>query len=176
MPSGPDCSLQSAARADAAAGSVEGGEQAVAGAFDDDAPVLFDGLSRGVVVLFEQRAPGSITDRRGAGGRVDDVGEEHRREHSVDFDFAVAGCAGDELGDRVDDRIVVTGEAADVEVARDLDEVSIRDVLGEVSPVSDRDDRIAGAVHDERRHAHGAERVADVHVHVVAQDLCRRSR
>src|SRR6202030_3155266 len=107
--------------------------------------------------VFEQRAPGSITDRRGAGGGFHDVGEEHGREHSVDFDFAVGGCAGDELGDRVDDRIVVAGEASHMEVARDLDEVSIRDVLSEVSPVNDWDDRIAGAVHNERRYTYGTE-------------------
>ena len=63
-----------------------------------------------------------------------------------------------------------------MEVARDLDEVSIGDVLSEVSPVNYWDDRIAGAVHNERWYAQGAERVADVHVHVVVQDLCRRPR
>ena len=105
-----------------------------------------------------------------ARGRVDDVGEEHSHEHAVDVGITLYGRAGDELGDRVEHGKIAAGLAGHVEVAGKLDEASPRDVLGEVAPVSHRDDRIAGSVHNEGRDAHGTERVPDVHVDVVMQD------
>jgi len=137
---------------------------------------VFDGSHRGRIVLFEQAAPGSIADRGSTGGRIHDVGEEHRHEHSVDVDSAWRGRPSDELGNRIEDGLVVTGFAAHVEVAWDLDEASAGDVLGEVSGLAHRYDRIAGSVHDERRDAHSTERVSDIYVQIVVHDRRDRPR
>jgi hypothetical protein len=92
--------------------------------------VVFDGLFCGCIMLFEQSPPGSIADGRGTGGGIHDIGKEHCHEHSVDIDAAQDGRPGDELGDRVDNRIVSTWMPTYVEIARELDQTSASDVFG----------------------------------------------
>jgi hypothetical protein len=59
--------------------------------------VVFDGPFCGYIMLFEQRPPGSIADRRGTGGGTHDVGKKHCHEHSVDIDAARCGLKGTKI-------------------------------------------------------------------------------
>ena len=81
-------------------------------------------------MLFEQRPPGSIADRGGTGGGIHDVGKKHCHEHSVDIDAARGRRSGDELGDRVENWVISARLATYVEIARELDQASARDVFG----------------------------------------------
>ena len=64
------------------------------------------------VVLIEEVAPTAIAKLRGALGRVDDVGEQHRREESFVFDWC-STFSGHELLDEVNDGVGVA-EPGDV--------------------------------------------------------------
>ena len=84
-----------------------------------------------------------------------------------------ARCAGEELLDEIEHVVVAARLAAHVEVAGQLDEARAGDVLGDVLPEAERQDRVAGAVDDERRRAHGRQRAAHVDLDVASQHLRR---
>src|SRR5262249_49621632 len=109
----------------------------------------------------EDLLPASVTHARGPFGRPHDVGEHDRLEDAVDL--VLLSASGEELLDLVED-LFVLAQGALVEVARILRESGSGNVFGEVAPVRDIDDGVAGAVDDERRRTDRAERVAGVYV------------
>src|SRR5262245_54133744 len=87
-----------------------------------------------IVVLVEQLPPGPVTGQRGASGRVDDVAEENRREYAVR-----ARCdarAGEEFLDLTQHRVGATDERQMIRSVQ-LDQLGLRNVLREVTPVAD---------------------------------------
>ena len=105
------------------------------------------------VVTLKQLAPARIAKRRRMGRGVDDVREEHGREHA--FGLADAARAGEEALCLVEDRVVVL-RAVGMVGALQLDEARSRDDVGQVAPGADRDPVLA-AVHHQGgdRHARG---------------------
>ena len=80
-------------------------------------------------------------------GRFDDVDEQHRREHAVDLDRALGAVAGEELLDEIEHVVVAAVVAARRGTSPgQLDEARAGDVLRDVLPEPERQDRIAGAV------------------------------
>src|SRR6516165_9258675 len=63
--------------------AIEGRHEPIAEAFYLVAAEARELLSRRLVVLIEQGAPVPVAEAGGAFGRVDDVGEQYRRKHSV---------------------------------------------------------------------------------------------
>ena len=72
-----------AGAADRATGSVEGGEEPVAGGVDLAPAEPGQLLAHDRVVLVEERAPPGVAELGGPRGRAHDVGEEHRGEPPV---------------------------------------------------------------------------------------------
>src|SRR4029077_2706225 len=81
---GPDPVPDRAGALDCAGGAVEGGEEAVAQRLDLTAAEPIELAARELVVAFDQLSPTPVPCLGGALGRVNDVGEHHRRKHSVE--------------------------------------------------------------------------------------------
>jgi hypothetical protein len=69
-------------------GAIEGGEETVPQALHFVAAKPADLSSHRLVVAVEQRAPLPVAEFGGTLCRVDDVGEQHRRQHAIDFNLA----------------------------------------------------------------------------------------
>ena len=69
--------------ADRSGGTIEGGEEPVAGCIDLLAVEAAELTADGGMVLLQQVAPAPIADLCRSLGGADEVGEEHRREHAV---------------------------------------------------------------------------------------------
>src|SRR6266566_8903100 len=74
--------------ADPAGGPVERGEEAVAGGVELRAAVAPQHPAHRRVVILEQLAPARVSEFYRLGCRANDVGEQNRREHAVDFRFS----------------------------------------------------------------------------------------
>jgi len=86
-------------------GSIERGEETVAGSVDFTTMKEFELLSNHRVVLFEERAPLVITEFNGFAGRVYYVCEHHRGKHSIRF--RSAPHTREKFFDLVDERVGV---------------------------------------------------------------------
>jgi len=111
---------------------VKRGKQAIARALHQDASVVFDGPFCGCVMLFEQRPPGSIarSRRHGAVESTMSVKKALSMSTRSSIDAARGRRSGDELGDRVENWVISARLATYVEIARELDQASARDVFG----------------------------------------------
>jgi hypothetical protein len=111
--------------------------------------------------------------RAPAFGRVDDIREQHRRERPVD---RMAGLPpSQEFLDFVHDAVDAADERV-VLIARELDEASTRDVLGQVAAALDRGDHVVAAMQNQRRGRDRRERGAHVDLSVPPHQLARRTR
>ena len=82
----PDFLGNGTGAANAARRTIKGREDAVAGRFDLMAAKACEiAPDRGVMTI-EQIAPAVVAERDGFFGRADDVGKQHRGEHSIDGD------------------------------------------------------------------------------------------
>jgi hypothetical protein len=84
-------------------------------------------------VAIEHLAPAAVTDRHGAHGRADDVGEHHGHEHAIRL--GTGSRAGDELLDLTDQQIergVLEG-LEQVIIAGTLGIPSAADMLGQAA-------------------------------------------
>ncbi len=104
--------------------------------------------------------------------RADDVREEHGRQDLLGFgSFAKSG---QKLPDLRDD-LIGDVEPGHVVLARQLDEAGSLDLLGEPAALRERDDRVPGHVHDERRHVDRRRDVPDVELAAEPHERhCRR--
>jgi hypothetical protein len=66
---------------DRPAGSLEGGQDPVAGGLDEMAAELLDQPAGQLVVHVQQLSPAPVAELPGSAGGTDDVGEQHRRQH-----------------------------------------------------------------------------------------------
>ena len=78
-------------------------------------------------MALEHVAPTAVAEVRGPPGGIDDVGEEHRRQHPIGL--ARGASSGHEFLDLVDDGVAVT-HPWPVVAAGQLDVFGTRDVLG----------------------------------------------
>src|SRR5579859_3501891 len=135
--------------ADRAAWAIERGKYPITERLDEPAPVELD-LTRERIVAFKQRAPSGITELGGTGGRPDDVGKEHGRQHAVAANRSSYACQ--ELLD------LGRGLAA----CRELDVSRARDVGRGVARVTFVNERVAGSVQHQRRTLHAGQRVTHI--------------
>jgi hypothetical protein len=118
-----------------------------------------------VVVFFEQLPPSAVAEVPRTGGRIDDVGEQHGRQHPIRLSNLLSPIA-----DIHEERLQLTKEpflVADqrLEVmARKLHETCAADVVGQVAPASDIHSRYLRALEHERRHPDEWQDVANVEV------------
>ena len=70
----------------------------------------------------EELTPAAIAELGRTPGRVDDVDEENRREHAIDRRHSLRRVPREELLDQIDGCVLAAGRAAEVKVARELDE------------------------------------------------------
>jgi hypothetical protein len=109
-----------------------------------------DGSARDVVVPIEERAPAPVTDLGRPLGGVDDVGEKDGRQDAFAHHWMTD--ARDELDYRVEDRLMVLGVPAAMDVTRELDVAGVVDVRAVISPESRGHEVVAGRVDDQCRH------------------------
>ena len=83
MPSSRTLSTMAQAQRIARAGPSKVGEEAVAGRIDLTAAEPDQLSADDCVVALEQLAPGAVAELERLAGRIDDVGEQHCREHAV---------------------------------------------------------------------------------------------
>src|SRR5438105_9845287 len=88
--------------------AIERGEETVTGRVHLTAAIALEQIADPRLPGLEEVAPFAVAEVGGARRRGDDVGEQHRRQHAIGLDGGSA--AGDELLDRVEDRILVTDE------------------------------------------------------------------
>jgi hypothetical protein len=111
------------------------------------------------VVARKQLRPAVVAHLADALGRSDDVGEEHRCEHTVAL--RRGPDPGHELLYLVQDRVPVLRQPG-VVGARERDEARARDVRSDVAALLDVRIAIRGPMHHDRRHADRREDVAHV--------------
>ena len=95
----------------------------------------------------KQVPPAAVTDRGGAGGGVDDVGEHDGQQCAREL--ATAAPAGEEFLDLFDDCLAVTDEGEGV-LALELHVAGAGDVRGQVARMAHVPDVLVGPVHDQR--------------------------
>ena len=147
--------------ADRSRGAVEADVEAVARRVLLLAPVSPEEAANDRVVSFDEPLPSSVAELRLLPGRVDDVGEQDRREHLVGLPDRPP--AGHELLHLVDDRVGVSDEwqmihPGELHVRRTLD------LVGDVAGLSLQDDRVVLPVEHQGWDMDRGEHVADVHV------------
>jgi hypothetical protein len=135
---------------DGTRGAVEGREPPIARLFHESPAEPLDGSARDVVVPIEERAPAPVTDLGRPLGGVDDVGEKDGRQDAFAHHWMTD--ARDELDYRVEDRLMVLGVPAAMDVTRELDVAGVVDVRAEISPESRGHEVVAGRVDDQCRH------------------------
>src|SRR6516164_782951 len=153
--------------------AVERREEAIAQLFHLSAAEPPDLLAYCRVMAVEQHTPLAVAELGGALRRVDDVGEHDRRQHAIDLDLAAR--AGEKFLDFVGDSIgnlqktmVISGQ---------LDVFRAGNVLSQIAAGLDVAARVAGSMHDERRHADRRQDRTDINlgVHTSQRDRCRRA-
>ena len=115
----------------------------------------------------EELPPASVAELRRLRGRADDVREENRGEDAVGL--ALLPPAGlphllHEPADLALDELCCRPAEGEVADSGNLDETCRRNVRSDVARNVDRDDRVLGAVQDERRDTHRRQDVPDVDV------------
>jgi hypothetical protein len=102
------------------------------------------------VVRIKQRVPVSVAHLRGPARRVNDVGEQHRGEHSIIGHFGL--MAGEELGDLLERRAPVGFDEVDRVAPRELNVFRARYVIGDVLTPRGQEHHVVGVMEDEGRH------------------------
>jgi hypothetical protein len=155
-------------------GAVEGREHAVAKVLDLLSAKSGELPAHRAVVAVEQSVPAAIAQFGRALGRVDDVGEHHGRQDSVDL--GLAARAGQKLlglaDNPVDDFRLEQGNMI---IPGQFDVFRARNILGEITPVLDRQRLIANPVHDQGRYTNHREKMAGIDFAVHLQ-YCDRGR
>src|SRR5207248_5374258 len=103
-------------------GTVERGQEAVAGGVDLAPAEALELPAHRAIVRREEHGPAAVAELRGARRRADDVGEEHRGEHTIGL--RRAADSRQELLDLVDDLVGI--DPGDVHVPWKLDEPRAR--------------------------------------------------
>ena len=125
--------------------AVERGDEPIAGGVDHAACVAQQLQAHDGVVSIEVRPPGQIAQRGRPSCRIDDVREQHRRQHPF---ASTRSSTREELLDLVDDRVGAAGVRG-VIGAGQLDVAGIRDVLAEVPAHGDGHEEILRTVEHE---------------------------
>ena len=138
---------------------VEHDQEAVAHDLDFRAAESFQLATHGCVMSREQLAPAQIPQLGRAARGAGDIGEQHRREHP--FGTRLRAGAGRELLDLVQGGVGISGPVQ-VVGAVELDELRVRNVLGEIPPERGRHvGVVAVEEHDGRCRDRGQDR-ADI--------------
>ena len=111
----------------------------------------------------EELPPGPVPERRSLGGGVDDIAEEHGREHAGVGDLSRAPLAGEEGRDLVAEAGAIAEVGQMIPAVEELQR-SVRDLRGEEFGGGDVDDHVVAPMHDERGDAHLRQDLADVDV------------
>ena len=157
---------------DRARRAVEGCEERVASGVHLTAAEPLELASYELALILEQLAPALIAKLARTLGRLDDVGEEERREHPVGF--RCGASSRQELLDLAEDRVGVPGPGP-VVAAGELDEPCARDMLSDVAPMLDADERIVRAMDDEGWRGDRRQRSANVELGVHAHQRRRHA-
>ena len=136
--------------------SVEGRKEAVAGRVDLGATVPREQATNGRVMALEEPTPAPVAEFHGRRGRVHDVGEQHGRQHPIEF----GGLSLELTNERHDGvrEIVLPPEVRTLE----FDQLRAGDVVGEVGRVLAGKYGIARSVDDGRRDADRREDLTNV--------------
>ena len=120
--------------ADRARRPVERCDKAITDGLDFPASEAAELVAHEGVVAVEQLSPGAVSEPGGVPGRLDDVGEEDRRQHALRAAFGAA--PGQKLFDQVGLWVVRSGEVVEVGPGR-LDEPRPRDQRRRLAPRRD---------------------------------------
>jgi hypothetical protein len=143
-----------------ASGAVEGSEEAVARCIELAPPELVEQPANDGVVVLERLAPAPVAEPRRLLGGADDVGEEHRREHSVGLRVADGSC--EELFDLRESPLDAPDEQRGA--TRDFDPLCERNSPGHVLGIRPH----RRSVEDEHRDTDRGEDSSNVDVHCHA--------
>src|SRR5829696_1600290 len=156
--------------------SVEGGQEPVAGCVHLVTAVAAELAPDCCVVPVEEVVPAPVAFGGGAGGRIDDVREEHRLEHAVDRDWRLLSPPGQELLDGIERVILTAFGPVHVPVPAQREETRVPNLGRQVLAAFEGNDVIATAMHDEGRRVHRRQRASHIHLAVAAQDLAHHVR
>jgi hypothetical protein len=148
-------------------GAVERREEAVASRVHLPSPEPRELAADDVVVFFEQLPPGAVAEVGSMGSRIDDIGEQHGREHPIRLSNQLSRVADirEERLQLAKEPFLVADQRLDV-MARKLHETRAADVVGQVAPTSDIESRYLRALEHERRHLDEWQYVANVDVEI----------
>jgi hypothetical protein len=132
---------------DGATWPVERGEKSVTESLDFAAAEALNLLPCQTVVTIQEIAPGVVPESRGSLGRAHDVGEEHGGQYAIDL--MIAPCACEELLYEIHGLVLVTGTSTEVEIAGELDERGVGNVLSGIAGSLDGRDVVAASVYHE---------------------------
>src|SRR5215218_4140301 len=121
--------------------SVEGREEAVAGALDLPAAMALERLPEQRVVALQQETPAPVAHLRRPPGGLHDVGEHHRRQHAVRL--ALVARAREELLDLSEEAVGVA-DREHVVAALQLHVARARDLRGDVAGMLDLEEAVLG--------------------------------
>ena len=141
------------ARPEGGARRREHREHAVAGRLHDATAAAADHRACDRVVVVQHRLPPLVTDRRRALGRRHEVGEQHRAQRAARR--GNVRLAGEEAGDLGDERVDV-GPDREVVGTREVDELRVRDRVGNPGHHPGRPCQESRAAQHQGRHAHTA--------------------
>jgi hypothetical protein len=156
---GTEIGSDGAGAAQRAGRAVEHGEDPVPGRLHQTARMVGDEPARRRVVRVQELAPLPVTAIGGATSRIDDVSEQHSGQHPCRWRRRAR--ASHELLELVEPCVLIAN-LREVVHARHLDQPSTRNAGSQLPAGSDRDDRVVGPVHDERRHGDDGEHSAHV--------------
>jgi hypothetical protein len=163
----PDCT----GAANGASGSIEGREEPVARRIDLVATELAQLIADEVVVSAEEISPLAVAHLGRLSSRIDDVGEEHRREYALGFTLTALARSHNLIQEALqfrEERLSVAERRPEV-ASRKLDESRTGNVRRQVPSASDVRSGDVGSMQHERRHADRGKDVGDIHVNVPAQ-------
>ena len=152
--------------------SVERRQEAVANCLHLGAAVAVELATHRRVVTVEQLAPGSVAELAGPLRGVDDVGEEHCRQHAIGG--RALAHAGEELLDLVHDVVAPARCVRQRVAAGEHDQAGVGNVVGEVLGGLDRNIGVVRPVDDERRRLDVRQDAADVHLTCHLEQRRRR--
>jgi hypothetical protein len=126
----PHCPHDLLGTAHGARRAVEQRQEAVAGGLHFAATMALQLGANSHVMRLQRRPPLAVAGRHRLFRRIDDVGEQHGRQHAVDLDGCRRGTH--ELADLVDDPIHI-GRPGSVIIARQLDIAGAGNIFGELA-------------------------------------------
>jgi len=146
-----------ASTADRASWPVESGKKSVSKRSNFAAPVTREFTSHGGVMSVQQIVPAVVTHFLSPRGRAHNVCEQNGRKDAVAF------CHGDRSSEEFLDAVTnLIMEEEKVILSGQLDQSSTWNVLGKKTSAIHMDERVAGAVNDQRRHMDRGQDIGDV--------------